>query len=95
MASSIETFIALLDARILASSLASIREDGGDHHFPAIGIVISELHIGSETLAVITRVDEAECHPNPQDENPGQGLRPRLSRQKRPHQNSVQTSGGG
>lgn len=71
---------------------ASIREDGGDDHFPTIGIVISELHIGSETLTVILRVDEAE---NPHDESPGRGTPTEALLAEKAASNSVQPSGGG
>ena len=61
-------------------------------NFPVIGIVISKLHIGSETLV---RVDEAECHPNPHDESPGRGTPTEALLAEKTASNSVQPSGGG
>ena len=63
----------LLQRPLGNDAAAAIREDGDDDYLPAIGIVVTELHIGSPALAVVLRVDEAECHPNPHDENPGRG----------------------
>jgi hypothetical protein len=63
----------LLQRPLGDDAAAAIGEDGDDDHLAAVGIVVTELHIGSAALAVVLRVDEADRHPNPHDENPGRG----------------------
>ena len=74
-------FVAQSCSRLRPDAGMSIGKYGGDDHFPAVRVLVSQLDISSKSLPVVMRVDQVESHSRlpPVRKSPGRGdAQPRL-----------------